>query len=123
MKQLYLTYCSPGEGLEQGRGQQLRAASAGFGDPRMRRLRAMMGYSIPNISSRELTPETAPIRLAFLEDDAGDRVLVHARYVGEDPASGRLGNYFAHLLTDLPAYVTARDAVLAWRSPSWTTSD
>jgi hypothetical protein len=123
MKQLYLTYCSPGEGLEQGRGQQLRAASAGLSDLRMRRLRAMMGYSIPNISSRDLTPETAPIRLAFLEDDSGDRVLVHARYVGEDPASGRLGNYFAHLLTDLPANVTARDAVLAWRSPSWTTSD
>ena len=47
MKQLYLTYCSPGEGLEQGRGQQLRAASAGLSDLRMRRLRAMMGYSIP----------------------------------------------------------------------------
>ena len=124
MKQLYLTYCREGEGLEMRPGEQLRAASSGLPDQRMRRLSGMMGYTIPALPSEDLKPETAPIRLAFLaEGETGGRVLAQARYVGEDPASGRLGNYFAHLLADIPDTVTARDAVRAWRSPAWVARD
>jgi hypothetical protein len=125
MKQVFYTSCTKGSGLEDISGQQIRAASAGMSLGRLNALKETMGYALPSGVSPQVAPEEAPDRLAFMnsEPDGGERVLVHVTYVQHDPASGRLGNSFVHLLTDLPPDFTVQQAIQTWDSSRWVRSD
>jgi hypothetical protein len=66
-------------------------------------------------------PEQAPISLSWIKTDT-EALAIHKVYTGRD-YSGRSGNYFAHVLADLPREWTAREAISLWKSPFWQISD
>ena len=50
-------------------------------------------------------------------------MLCRSVYVGKDPATGRYGNFFTHLLFDLPETMDAHTAIKTWEGRSWRQSD
>ena len=67
-----------------------------------------------------VTPQEAPIRFAFLLTPALGPIALQAVYYGIDPASGRPGNPFVHLLfNDLDHHLDAYTVLASWQSPFW----
>jgi len=54
--------------------------------------------------------------------DAG-RFLCHSTCLGIDPATGRNGKFFSHVLLDVPAAFDAQQAIQSWGSPLWQRAD
>ena len=124
MKQVLYTSCEAGKSLGGDEGFQVRAASAGIGPERIRAAVPYMAYGLPvQLHPLQLAPAASPVRLAFLNTPALGPVLCHSISAGVDPSTHRPGNFFSHLLTDLPPALTAGAAIRTWGSDSWRQSD
>jgi hypothetical protein len=119
MKQLYYTSCEAGKSVSGQSGFQVRAASTGAASERLRAAVRYAGYRLPAGMPAETDPAAAPVRLALLDTADLGRLLCHSAYVGPDPSTGRLGNFFSHLLLDVPAEVDAARAARSWGSRFW----
>lgn len=111
-------------------GFRIRAASPGLSEIYSERVKSMdryMRYVLPSGTDRfAITPDMAPICLAFIRTDWNNEyILVHKKYVGEDGV-GRLGNFFVHVIAlgNLSQYFSAANAILLWGSDDiWKTND
>src|SRR5947209_18744743 len=96
-----------------------------------------MRYVLPPGTDRfAITPEMAPVCLAFVRTELGEYILVHKNYVGEDGV-GRLGNFFVHVLafgpeasgkfssqgTQASDEFSPQNAIWFWESDIWKTSE
>jgi hypothetical protein len=124
MKQLYYTSCRTGKSVGGSSGFQVRAVSADLPSDRVRAAIAYVGYSLPaTIMPTEKTVATAPVRLALLNTRDAGRLLCHSAYVGQDPMTGRFGNFFSHALLDVPDALDATQAIQTWGSAFWHRCD
>lgn len=124
MNQLYFTSCRQHRSLNGQSGFQVRAASAGFDPTRLRAATSYVGYKLPDdFPPAEDAVRRAPLRLALLDTPELGRVLVHSRYVGQEGQGTRGGNFFTHLVADLPPEFSSRDAAGLWGSPFWREAD
>lgn len=121
-------------------GFRIRAASPGLTEIYSERVKSMdryMRYVLPPGTDRfAITPDMAPVCLAFIRTEWGEYILVHKKYVGED-GFGRLGNFFIHLFafgpdsssrfsaqgTQACEEFSAQNAIWFWESDIWKTSD
>jgi hypothetical protein len=81
-----------------------------------------VSYRLPQGCDEDAPASEAPRRLALLDTKAG-RVLVHSVTSGRDPTTGRSGNFFSHLLLDLPPGFEAGQAALLLHADFWATAD
>jgi hypothetical protein len=123
MKQLYYTSCASGKSLGGSRGFQVRAASADISPIRLRSVVSLVGYKLPAGVPPDVDPSATPVRLALLETPDTGRMLCHSVYARQDPDTGRFGNFFSHVVLDLPASYDAGKAAEAWGSSFWQRSD
>ena len=124
VKQLYYTSCEAGKSVGGSSGFQVRAASFGLSPDRIRAALRYVGYSLPpTMEPTESTAATAPVRLALLDTPDVGRLLCQSRYVGKDPTTGRYGNFFTHLLFDVPDELDGGRAILCWGNSFWRHSD
>jgi hypothetical protein len=103
----------------------VRAASAGLlqNRGRVQRLDRYLRYELPADTDRHrIEPSMAPVSLALIQIEQGERLLVHKLYTGRDRV-GRPGAYFIHLLAGLPTTFSARDAIFLWKASLWKRSD
>lgn len=125
MKQLFYTSCKPQEGLKGRAGLQVRAASRNAGEFALQAAVRYAYYFLPlgeEFRPDLVKPEDAPIRLAFLQTPELGPAAVHAVYYGLDPASGRPGNPFVHMVwQDEAEQLDAYRVLLSWQSPFWQT--
>ncbi|GHO89877.1 GAP1-N2 domain-containing protein [Dictyobacter formicarum] len=136
-EQLWYTWSTRGFG---GAGFQIRAASPGFlegnnsaalEDERIQSLLAHARYVLPpnTKDSGDMPPQHLPISLAFIKVKQED-ALLHKCYCPPDEV-GAAGNFFSHLITDLPEVpspagpiaFTAREAITTWGSSYWKVRD
>ena len=124
MKQIFYTSCEAGRSLNGAEGFQVRGASAGIGPERIRAAKPYMAYDLPPfVNPSQLTPESSPVRLAFLKTPEFGSVLCHSVSAGQDPSTHRPGNFFSHLLLNMPPAFTAAAVVKTWESDSWQRTD
>lgn len=126
IEQLWYTWSAVGLDTISA-GFRIRAASQKLSDvrsPRLQNLDRYLRYVLPEGTDPFATPpDMAPVCLSFLQSPQGERVLVNKTYTGKDGV-GRYGAFFVHLLTDLPTSLSAKDAILLWKSASvWKSSD
>ena len=108
---------------EKGLGFQVRAASPGLTGQSWdfyQFIKSLAVYQLPV----NVDPDTvnAPVCLALVNSFEGTRLLIHKTHVPRD-RFGRSGNYFTHMLFDLPESFTARDAIRLWNAKLWQTHD
>jgi hypothetical protein len=102
----------------------MRAASPGLNSERLRSAVRYAGYELPpGAQSSASDAAAAPVRLALLSGPDTGRVLCHACAAGNDPSTGRHGNFFAHMLLDLPETCDALALVRTWGSTFWRKAD
>jgi len=123
MKQLFFTACKEGMSVSGRSGFQVRAASAGLSSDRLQAVQRYAAYRLPVGMSPETRPADAPVRLALLETPELGRILCHGVHIGEDPTTGRFGNFFTHVLLDVPAALDSLRAVRSWGSAFWQSKD
>jgi hypothetical protein len=106
-------------------GFRMRAASSGLTDiygKRVEQLSRYLRYSLPpGTDVLNTLPESAPVCLAYVCTEDGERALVHKVYTGRD-GRNRPGAYFAHMLVGLDDF-TPRNAIALWNSPFWERAD
>jgi hypothetical protein len=127
-EQLWYTWSDVGLSTVHA-GFRIRAASPGLSEIYSERVKSMdryMRYVLPPGTDRfAITPDMAPVCLAFIRTDWNDEyILVHKSYVGEDGV-GRLGNFFVHVIAlgDLSQYFSPEEAIWLWNSDIWDTND
>jgi hypothetical protein len=127
VEQLWYTWSDVGLSTVHA-GFRIRAASPGLTEIYSERLKSMercMRYVLPPGTDRfAITPDMAPICLAYLRTDQNEYILEHKKYVGQDGV-GRLGNFFIHLLargedSDM-SFIDNTTSL--WGSGLWQTSD
>jgi GTPase-associated protein 1, N-terminal domain type 2/GTPase-associated protein 1, middle domain len=124
MKQLYYTSCRLGHSINGQSGFQVRAVTPGIDHLQLRAAVAYVGYKPPDsIPRTEDAVATAPVRLALLDTPDLGRILLHSVYVGREGEGTRGGNFFSHLLLDVPRELAAGDAIRLWRSAYWQCKD
>ncbi len=124
MKQLFYTSCEAGKSFGGAEGFQIRAASSGIGSERMRAVLPYTGYKLPaHAHPLELGSQPSPVRLAFLKTPEVGPILCHSVSAGVDPTTRRPGNFFSHVLLDVPPTFTAEAAIASWQSDSWRRTD
>src|SRR5581483_5075996 len=125
-EQLWYTWSDVGLSTVHA-GFRIRAASPGLTEIYSERVKSMdryMRYVLPpGTNPFAITPDMAPICLAFIRTDS-EYILVHKNYSGEDGV-GRLGNFFVHVIAlgDLSQVFSAADAIWLWGSDIWRTND
>lgn len=123
VEQLWYTWSQQGFGATTG--YRVRAASENLiQNGRVTPLERYLSYYLPqgaDASALALNPDKAPLSLALLETPQG-RILVQKAFTGKDLV-GRPSAFFSHLLTNLPADYTAKDAIRLWRSRFWKRDD
>jgi hypothetical protein len=124
MKQLFYTSCRAGFSVSGNSGFQVRAVSPSMTADEVRAAVPYASYALPSdVRPDEDTRHTAPVRLAFLDTPNLGRVICHAQYVGQDPTTKRFGNFFSHVLVDLPAEVDVRAVIQTWGAGFWRRDD
>jgi hypothetical protein len=124
MKQLFYTSCRAGKSLSGASGFQVRAASEGLTPEQIRYAVGYAGYLLPSsVTPDEQTVKSAPVRLALLQTPELGRIICHGVYAGKDPESKRYGNFFSHLLLEVPKSVDADWAIQTWGSSFWRRHD
>lgn len=124
MKQLYYTSCRLGHSINGQSGFQVRAASPGLDQSKLRAASAYVAYKPPDSLPRtEEAVATAPVRLALLDTPDLGRILLHSVYVGREGEGTRGGNFFSHLLFDGHRTVGAVEAIRLWGSDFWQGKD
>lgn len=120
MKQLYVTSEAATKNGPTPESR-VRAASPGLAPERLAAVRRYAGYASP---SREVLGEAAaPVRLALLTTPDAGRFVCHSTCLGIDPATGKNGHYFSHLLLDVPPTLDAQQAIQSWGSRLWQRGD
>jgi hypothetical protein len=122
MQQLYYTSCVPGRSVSGQGGFQIRACSRGLDPDRQRSLLRYVGYVLPTGFDDDVSAADAPCRLALLETEVG-RVLCRSVAAGRDPTTSRTGNFFSHLVIDVPPDLDAMTASQMLTAPFWKQSD
>lgn len=128
VEQLWYTWSGVGLSTVHA-GFRIRAASQGLTDiysERVKSLDRYTRYMLPPRTDRSaLTPDQAPVCLAFLRTDwHNEPIVVHKEYVGLDGV-GRQGNFFTHLyaLDQAGDDFLADEAIWLWNSSIWKKSD
>ncbi len=119
MQQFCYTSCRGGHSVTGADGWQVRAVSCGISEQQARSYEQLFRYS--RHSSDPANGYNTPAKLAFTTEPR--RMLIHTVPSGQDPTTGRTGNYFAHVIVDTPDDVTALDAISSWGSVEWITRD
>lgn len=125
MKQIYFTFCQTNYSLNGRGGDSARAASSGISGAETELLKPICTWSAPEKLldySPEERLEFVPKALKYTEV-SGQKILVHSVYALPDKETKREGNYFAHLLLDLPEDWNVKKSLELWGSPFWKTSD
>lgn len=126
MKQLYYTSCKAGDGLQTTAGLQVQAATADTHESELRSAVRYCYYFLPQgdeYRTDVVQPEKAPVRFAFLKTDELGSIALRARYLGLDPASGRPGNPFVHLVFDAKQEeIDALTVLASWETAFWVAS-
>ena len=125
MEQLYFTSCRTGASINGQSGFQIRALSKGLKSASATVIGPHVGYSLPYGTKIDSSTRIRdlPIRLAYLSDIDGNRIVVHTVYVPFDVGSGRPHSYFTHILSDLPEEIDAAVISASWGSASYKTKD
>lgn len=124
MNQLYFTSCRQRRSLSGQSGFQVRAATPGFDPARLRAATAYAGYKLPETSPlNEDAVARAPVRLALLDTPDLGRVLIHSVYIGQEGQGTRGGNFFTHLITDLPSDLNLGRVAGLWGNRFWRVAD
>src|SRR5215470_12118346 len=120
----HLWYTWSGLGIRRvGLGMQIRAASPGLmnqSEAFYRFVEGLATYTLPD----GVDPYTkqSPICLALIHSPVYGKLLLRKVYVGRD-GFGRSGNFFTHLLVNLPENFTAREAIELWEADFWQSQD
>ncbi|MEI8372633.1 MAG: hypothetical protein WCJ35_07345 [Planctomycetota bacterium] len=124
MQQLYYTSCRTGRSVGGNSGFHVRAMSPGLSSETVRAAIRYASYFLPTdtVLGAETTA-TAPIRLALLDTPDVGRIICHSVYLGKDPLTGRYGNFFSHILLDVPPKLQAGRVIGAWKNDFWKISD
>ncbi|MEI8372627.1 MAG: hypothetical protein WCJ35_07315 [Planctomycetota bacterium] len=124
MKQLYYTSCREGESVNGRSGFQIRAISRDVDSDRVRAALRFAGYSLPEgTQGSEEVVSTSPVRLILVDTPDAGKLICHSVYVGKDPTTGRFGNFFSHLLLEVPSEIDASRAIASWGSDGWQRAD
>jgi len=128
VEQLWYTWSDVGLSSVHA-GFRVRAASPGLTEiygPRVQSMDRYMRYDLPpGTDPFAITPEMAPVGLAFIRTDWNNEyILVHKNYSGKDGV-GRPGNFFVHVLAtgEYSHYFSAEDAIWLWDAGLWKTND
>jgi hypothetical protein len=118
IQQVYVTHCLYDEGLQRKAGFGIRACSTS--DPLLLRFCSEYpDYQTPSdLPNGELSPATAPRRLALVRMPGGRCAVIHSVHVPEQDR-GRLNNYFTHVL--VPQTTRAWRVLASWGSTDWVT--
>ena len=137
VEQLWYTWSDVGLSTVHA-GLRVRAASPELTEIYSDRVRSKdryMRYALPPETDRStITPDMAPIGLAFIRSEWSEEnnnknekkyeyILVHKNYLGKD-GFGRSGNFFVHVLAlgenrDFPT----EDAIWQWGASIWKMND
>ncbi|HEU5229623.1 MAG TPA: hypothetical protein VFU49_17530, partial [Ktedonobacteraceae bacterium] len=127
IEQLWYTWSDVGLSTVYA-GARIRAASEGLSDIYSERVQSIdryTRYTLPPGTDRyAITPQQAPVCLAYLRTSWDELILVHKQYIGLDGV-GRPGNFFTHLFAlgrDMDE-ISPAEAIWLWNSPIWKTSD
>ncbi|MEI8372631.1 MAG: hypothetical protein WCJ35_07335 [Planctomycetota bacterium] len=124
MKQFYYTSCRTGKSVSGASGFQVRAVSPSLTSDQARMALRYASYALPaGTVPSEATQTMAPVRLSLLRTADLGLILCHAVCAGKDPMTGRYGNFFAHLLVDVPMDMGVGRAIGSWGSPFWRRVD
>ena len=123
MKQIYFTICEDGKSFSGRSGYVARAVSAGIYQPDQFEGYAFYANPDEKLRHKGVTEdhfiEAAPVSLRYCVTKSGSPIVVHSVYAkGKRP-----GNYFSHLLADLPPGFSPADAIALWESPLWQKHD
>ncbi|MDO4583017.1 MAG: hypothetical protein Q4D62_02835 [Planctomycetia bacterium] len=121
MKQFYYTSCRAGESVSGQSGFQIRATSEPLTPEEENVCYRCLGYKIS--VSPEVPKESLPVKLLFWKHTQRGSLALRSTWLGEDPVTRRQGNYFAHVLLNLPENVTAREVLGLWGSRFWKTEN
>ena len=124
VEQLWYTWSDVGLSTIHA-GFRIRAASPGLTEiysERVKNIERNMRYVLPPGTDRSITPDMAPVGLAFIRSDwNGEYLLIHKKYIGEDGV-GRQGNFFAHALAlGENREFSTEDAIWQWEDAIWKT--
>lgn len=116
MKQFFYTSCRNGESVSGQSGFQIRAASAPLtSEENSACLRALnFKLEVPSDYSGPF-----PLKLLFAHAGNSGNFALQSVWLGLDPITKRVGNYFAHVLCDLPREINAQTVLEWWKSPLW----
>ena len=128
VEQLWYTWSDVGLSTVHA-GFRVRAASPGlteiYGD-RVQSMDRYMRYALsPGVDRSTITPEMAPVGLAFIRSEWNkEYILIHKNYLGKDGV-GRSGNFFVHVLAlgEYSREFSTEDAIWQWESSIWKTKD
>jgi len=128
MKQFYYTSCLERASFNGNAGFQLRAVSQSTQISIVENVLKYSGYQLPSDMPADISPDKAPIRLAFLEIEENYFAIIHSCYVGKTPevfinGMGRWGNYFSHGIFEINTNISARDVIYSWGNKFWRTKD
>jgi hypothetical protein len=123
MKQFYFTSCIAGRGFGIDGGFQVRAVGTGVSQQRAQMNEGYVKYEKSYLVPFVGDTTDMPCRLAMLMTSDGKPIVSHAVWIGDDPTTGREGNFFSHALLDPSDTFDAFDAVILWKSPDWTCRD
>lgn len=121
MKEFYYTSCRAGESVSGQSGFQIRAASESLTREEENICYRCLGYKIS--ISPEFPVASLPVKLLFWQHSEMGSLALQSTWLGEDPVTKRQGNYFAHVLLNLPQRVTAKDVLSLWGSRFWKTEN
>lgn len=127
VEQLWYTWSDVGLSTIHA-GLRIRAASPGLTEIYSERVKSMernMRYFLPPGANRfAVTPEMAPVGLAFVRSEWNNEyLLIHKNYLGEDGV-GRSGNFFVHVLAlgENSSDFSTEDAIWRWEADIWKTN-
>jgi|GEM_PF-4755120 len=121
-----LWYTRTDRGIRGISGWDVRAASPGLtkvANGRITALGPFLSYPLPNgVNQAQVSERFAPVSLSLRVID-GVRTLIHIRAIDGEDWKGRPLVSFTHAVDQLPADMTARQAIATFGSPFWRTSD
>lgn len=116
--QVYLTHCLLVDSVFNIAEFTVRAASTSDHDL-LRRVDRYPTFELPvTLWSKDPQPEKAPRRLALVNLDDGEQILIHSAYLTRDTV-GRVGNHFTHVL--IAPRFDPLEAIQSWAAPGWRT--
>lgn len=116
MKQFFYTSCRNGESVSGESGFQIRATSAPLAPEETSFCLRALNFKL-DVPSDYSGP--FPVKLLFAQGGNSGNVALQSVWLGLDPTTKRVGNYFSHVLCELPKDVDAKTVLEWWKSPQW----